>query len=76
MNSCNFNDGPIVRRSVDRPETGVERWQGRLFPCLFSRQLRNCCRALINRGHERSYLSSYAYHEMHALIDRVFPQSK
>lgn len=28
-------------------------------------------RAFINRGYERGYLTSFAYHEMHAMIDRV-----
>lgn len=44
----------------------------KLFEFIFGRMIRKLASRLINRGFERGYLSSHAYHEMHAMNDRVF----
>lgn len=57
----NAFDARIIRREV--PRFRLLRWLG----------ARKLLRAFVNRARERGYLSSYAFHELHALIQRILP---
>jgi hypothetical protein len=59
------SDAPIVTRSLRRPF-----WLPRR---IHDRLVKIAARALINRLNERGVINSYAYHEAHAMIDRVWP---
>lgn len=63
-----------IRNGWDGPNArdGELRWHERLAWRYCRRLIRGTVRAVVNRAHERSFLVSRSYHELHALIDRVF----
>jgi hypothetical protein len=42
---------------------------------IASKHLKNLLRSFVNRARERSFIDSWSYHELHAMIDRVFEPS-
>lgn len=66
-----LRNGP--RGGLQAVRFDFERWRDRLAWRYCRRLIRDAARAIVNRGYERSFLTSRSYHELHALIDRVWP---
>lgn len=61
MNINDRNDKAAVRRSAT--------WRLKLAS---DSALKKFIRAFVERAKERGYINSYSYHELHALIERIF----
>lgn len=69
-----MSDREITREEGDRL---VVRYGSKLFLWLFWRPVLKVIRRLINRAKERGLINSIAFHELHAMADRVLkPKQK
>lgn len=61
MNVNDHCDQAIVKRAVPK-------WLA--FACHAA--LKRLLRAFVERAKERGFINSYSYHELHAMIERIF----